>query len=241
MIGFAYRCVPALGRAKVLIGEGLIGAIRHVRVALVHDWVTEESVSTAGWTGKEAAGSGALSAIAWHAIDLIQHLTGQFVTEATGLLRTSVMHDGTLWATLGLTGEIGASIEARFVTGDEQNSVQIEVYGSRGLLAFDLENANQLSFLDGALGANEHDSPLLLVAEADFYCSATCWSQGQVIGRESSSTQPVGGFLLAMNSSEGSGLSFEGAQQVQRVLAAIEQSAGNKSKITPVALARATL
>ncbi|MBU8867731.1 Gfo/Idh/MocA family protein [Paenarthrobacter aromaticivorans] len=113
MIGFAYRRVPALGRAKVLICKGLIGAIRHVRVALVNDWLTDESVSTAGWLGKEAAGSGALSEIACHAIDLIQHLTGQFVTEATGLLRTSVMHDGTMWATLGLCMAFSAKATLR--------------------------------------------------------------------------------------------------------------------------------
>jgi predicted dehydrogenase len=246
MIGFNYRRIPALALAKDLIREGRLGAVRHVRVTCLQDWLTDDPVPMTSRRRKEPAGSGPLSDIACHAIELIQHLTGQSVTEATGVLRTSVTQrpgtsgledvtlDDAMWATLGLTGGIGASIEVSGVTGDEQNSLRIEVYGSRGLLAFDLENPNQLSFLDAAVPTNEQGSHRILVAEPNSQCMDTWSSQGHLIGREQTFTQQIGHFLLAINSGEAARPSFEEAQQVQRVLAAIEESAANKSKITPV-------
>ena len=248
MIGFNYRRIPAFALAKDLISEGRLGAVRHVRIACVQDWLADESGTMNGPLGNESAGSGVLGDIACHAIDLIQHLTGQSATEVTGARRTSAMQwpgttgledvlvDDAMWATLGLTGGIGASAEVSRVNGGEQNSLRIEVYGSRGLVAFDLENPNQLSFLDAAVPTNEQGSPLVLVAEPDSQCLETWWSQGQVIGREQTFTPQVGHFLLAINSGEASRPSFEEAQQVQRVLAAIQESSANKSKITPVQL-----
>ena len=248
MIGFNYRRIPAFALAKDLISEGRLGAVRHVRVACVQDWLADESGAMDVRLGNESAGSGVLGDIACHAIDLIQHLTGQSAAEVTGVRRTSAMQwpgttgledvlvDDAMWATLGLTGGIGASIEVSRVTGSEQKSLRIEAYGSRGLVAFDLENPNELSFLDAAVPTNEQGSPRVLVAEPDSQCLDTWWSQGQVIGREQTFTPQVGHFLLAINSGEATRPSFEEAQQVQRVLAAIQESSANKSKITPVQL-----
>jgi predicted dehydrogenase len=232
MTRFNYRHIPSYALAKALISEGRLGAVRHVRVACVQDWLADESGSMDGSRGNESAGSGDLGDIACHAIDLIQHLTGQSVTEVTGVRRTSarqwpgttgledVLVDNAMWATLGLTDGIGASLEVSRVTGGEQKSLRIEVYGSRGLVAFDLENPNELSFLDAAVPTNGQGSRL--------------WSQSRVIGREQTFTPQVGHFWLAINSGEAGRLPFEETQQVQRVLTAIEESCANKSKITPV-------
>jgi predicted dehydrogenase len=246
VIGFNYRCIPALALAKSLISEGGLGRIRHVRAAYGQDWLTDDKVPMTWPHHDESAGCCSLGDIACHAIDQIQQLTGQSVTEVTGLLRTSVMQrpgssghedltvDDAVWATLGLTGGIGASIEGCRVTGGEQNSFRIEVYGSRGLLAFDLENLNELSFLDAAAPLKEQGAPRILVADPGSQCLDSCRSQGHRMGWDHTFAQQVGDFLVAMASGEPDRPSLEEAQQVQRVLAAIEESAANKSKITPV-------
>jgi predicted dehydrogenase len=56
--------------------------------------------------------------------------------------------DDAAWATLHLASGAVASLEvSRFATG-RKNALQIEVYGSRGGLAFDLERLNELRYFD---------------------------------------------------------------------------------------------
>src|SRR6476619_5032446 len=90
MIGFNYRRVPALALARELIAEGRLGAVRHVRAAYLQDWLSDVETPMSWRLRKETAGSGALGDIASHAIDQVQHLTGQTATEVTGTLRTFV-------------------------------------------------------------------------------------------------------------------------------------------------------
>ncbi|UKA64796.1 Gfo/Idh/MocA family protein [Arthrobacter sp. FW306-04-A] len=246
MIGFNYRRVPALALARELIAEGRLGTVRHVRAAYLQDWLVDPDSPMTWRLRKETAGSGALGDIASHAIDQIQHLTGQSVTEATGVLRTFVAqrpgHDGreevtvddTVWATLGLTGGIGASVEASRVATGRKNSLQIEVYGTLGAFTFDLENLNALSFLDTAAPVREQGFRRILVTEPDHPYMHAWWPQGHVIGWEHTFTHQIRDFLLAIR--EGSQLSpsFEDGLQVQRVLGAIEESANNKSTLTVV-------
>jgi predicted dehydrogenase len=57
MIGFNYRRIPAFALAKDLISEGRLGAVRHVRIACVQDWLADESGTMNGPLGNESAGS----------------------------------------------------------------------------------------------------------------------------------------------------------------------------------------
>ena len=160
MIGFNYRRVPALALARQLIAEGRLGTIRHVRAAYLQDWLSDAESPMTWRLRKETAGSGALGDIASHAIDQIGYLTGQTVLEASGVLKTFVTQrpgpagledvtvDDAAWATFWLTGGMGASVEASRVATGQKNSLQIEVYGSGGALTFNLENLNELNFLD---------------------------------------------------------------------------------------------
>jgi predicted dehydrogenase len=84
MIGFNYRRVPALALARELIAEGRLGTVRHIRAAYLQDWLADAEAPMTWRLRRETAGSGALGDIAFHAIDQIQHLTGQKVLEASG-------------------------------------------------------------------------------------------------------------------------------------------------------------
>jgi predicted dehydrogenase len=134
MIGFNYRRVPALALAKELIAEGRLGTIRHIRAAYLQDWLASSDAPMSWRLRKETAGSGALGDIASHAIDQIQHLTGQTITAVTGTLRTFVSErpgpdgpeevsvDDAAWATMGMTGNISASVEASRCHGPKKQS-----------------------------------------------------------------------------------------------------------------------
>jgi len=246
MIGFNYRRVPALALARELIAEGRLGTVRHVRAAYLQDWLSDVDAPMSWRLRKETAGSGALGDIASHAIDQVQHLTGQTVTEVTGTLRTFVAErpgaaglekvtvDDAAWATLGMTGGLSASVEASRVATGQKNSLKIEIYGSLGSLTFDLENLNELGFLDAALPVREQGFRRIPVTEPEHPYAAAWWPQGHVIGWEHTFTHQVRDFLLAVRDGSEPSPSFADGLQIQRVLAAVEESARNRSVVTEV-------
>ncbi|MGP0225111.1 Gfo/Idh/MocA family protein [Paenarthrobacter sp. NCHU4564] len=243
MIGFNYRRVPALALAREFIAEGRLGTIRHIRAAYLQDWLSDAESPMTWRLRKETAGSGALGDIASHAIDQIQNLTGETVTEVTGTLRTfvndrpgpagleEVSVDDAVWATLGLTGNISASIEASRVATGQKNSLRIEIYGSAGSLTFDLENLNELMFLDATLPVREQGFRRILVNEPGHPYLEAWWPQGHIIGWEHTFTHQVRDFLTAIGAGESPSPSFEDGLQIQRVLAAVEESAAAKSSL----------
>lgn len=246
MIGFNYRRVPALALARELIAEGRLGTVRHVRAAYLQDWLSDVETPMSWRLRKETAGSGALGDTASHAIDQVQHLTGQTVTEVTGTLRTFVAErpgaaglekvtvDDAAWATLGLTGGLSASVEASRVATGRKNSLKIEIYGSLGSLTFDLENLNELGFLDATLPVREQGFRRILVNEPEHPYAAAWWPQGHIIGWEHTFTHQVRDFLLAVRDGSQPSPSFDDGLQIQRVLAAVEESARNRSVVTEV-------
>ncbi|MCI0144121.1 Gfo/Idh/MocA family oxidoreductase [Arthrobacter bambusae] len=246
MVGFNYRRVPALALARELIAEGRLGTIRHVRAAYLQDWLVDPDSPMTWRLRKETAGSGALGDIASHAIDQIQHLTGHTVLEASGVLKTFVAQrpgphgledvtvDDAVWATFWLTGDMGASVEASRVAAGQKNSLRIEVYGTDGALTFDLESLNELNFLDATAPVREQGFRRILVNEPEHPYMDAWWPQGHVIGWEHTFTHQIRDFLLAIRNGEAPSPSFDEGLQVQRVLAAVEESASNKSTLTVV-------
>jgi len=243
MIGFNYRRVPALALARELIAEGRLGTVRHVRAAYLQDWLADAKSPMTWRLRKEMAGSGALGDIASHAIDQILFLTGQTVTEVTGTLRTFVAErpgpegleevtvDDAAWATLGLTGNVGASVEASRVARGRKNSLLIEVYGSLGSLTFDLENLNELGFLDATAPIREQGFRRILVNEPEHPYLRAWWPQGHIIGWEHTFTHQIRDFLLAIRDGKQPSPSFEEGLNVQHILAAVEESAAAKSSL----------
>ncbi|TDT81795.1 putative dehydrogenase [Arthrobacter sp. AG258] len=250
MIGFNYRRVPALALARELIAEGRLGTVRHVRAAYLQDWLADAQAPMTWRLRKETAGSGALGDIASHAIDQVLFLLGDQVSEVSGRLHTFVDHrpgtsgaasgleevtvDDAAWATLSLTSGAVASVEVSRVATGRKNSLQIEVYGEKGSLLFDLENLNELGFLDATAPAREQGFRRILVNEPEHPYLEAWWPQGHIIGWEHTFTHQVRDFLLAVRDGTQPSPSFEEGLNVQYVLDAVEESAANKSTLTVV-------
>ncbi|WLQ04675.1 Gfo/Idh/MocA family protein [Arthrobacter oryzae] len=246
MIGFNYRRVPALALARELIAEGRLGTIRHVRAAYLQDWLVDADSPMTWRLNKETAGSGALGDIASHAIDQVMFLLGGTVTEVSGRLHTFVSSrpgadgpeevtvDDAAWATLTLdTGTIASVEVSRMATG-QKNSLKLEIYGDKGSLLFDLESINELGFLDATVPVREQGFRRILVNEPEHPYMAAWWPQGHVIGWEHTFTHEIRDFLAAIGGGTPPSPSFEEGLAVQRVLAAIEESANAKSSIIQI-------
>jgi predicted dehydrogenase len=252
MVGFNYRRVPALALAKELVSEGRLGAVRQVRAAYLQDWLADETAPMTWRLTKETAGSGALGDIASHAIDQVLFLLGSQVTEVSGRLQTFVNHrpgaggleevtvDDAAWATLTLASGAIASVEASRVATGRKNSLQIEIYGDKGALRFDLENLNELQFLDATAPAREQGFRRIVVTEPEHPYLDAWWPQGHIIGWEHTFTHEVRDLLLAIDGGTPPSPSFEDGLEVQRILAAVEESAAARSSIIQLPSASTT-
>jgi len=243
MIGFNYRRVPALALAKELISEGRLGTIRHVRAAYLQDWLADAESPMTWRLRKETAGSGALGDIASHAIDQVLYLLGDSVIEVSGRLQTfvdqrpgadgpeDVTVDDAAWVNLSLASGAIASVEASRVATGLKNSLRLEIYGSLGSLTFDLENLNELYFMDTTLPVREQGFRRILVNEPEHPYLGAWWPQGHIIGWEHTFTHQIRDFLTAIAAGESPSPSFEEGLNVQHILAAVEESAAAKSSL----------
>lgn len=255
MVGFTYRRVPATTLARDMVAAGRIGEVRQVRAEYLQDWLGDAEAPLTWRLDKEHAGSGALGDIGAHAVDLTEYITGQRVRAVSGILETLVSERPVLASGSGLSGSAGvgrgpvtvddvalftgrldggalASFEAsRFRTG-RKNAFRIEISGSRGAIAFDLERLNELAFYDAAAPAEEQGFRTILVTEPTHPYIGAWWPAGHMLGYEHAFSHQAKDFVEAIAAGAQPTPSFADGLHVQRVLDAVERSAGDGSAWT---------
>ena len=237
MVGFNYRRMPALALARRIIADGRLGEIRQVRASYLQDWLVEAAAPMTWRLRRETAGSGALGDLASHAVDQLQFLLGERVTEVSARTHTFVTErpgadgpeavtvDDAVWATLAFGSGVRGSLEVSRVATGCKNALTIELFGSTGALRFDLEELNELWFLDATESIETRGFRRILVTEPEHPYLAAWWPQGHVLGWEHSFVHEVRDFLAAIDSATPATPSFADGLAVQRVLTAIEVSA----------------
>jgi predicted dehydrogenase len=259
-VGFSYRKVPALALARQLVADGRLGRLHHVRALYLQDWVVDPEFPLVWRLQKDKAGSGALGDLGAHVVDLAQFVTGERLTGVSATLETFVRERPLPAAVSGLSGsgdrsagsgEVTvddaaivlartsggalATFEAtRFATG-RKNAMRLEVNGSLGSLAFDFEAMNELHVYDATVPATDAGFRRILVTEPDHPYTGAWWPAGHGLGYEHTFTHEVVDLVRDIAADRDPAPSFADGLAVQRILAAIEQSAASSSCWTPVA------
>jgi predicted dehydrogenase len=251
MIGFNYRRVPAIALARQLVRDGRLGGIRQVRASYRQDWLADPAFPLTWRLQREHAGAGALGDLGSHIVDLAQHLSGELITGVSGTTATFVgerplagpdgaaprtgpvtVDDAALFtARLGASG-LGSFEATRFAPG-RKNELRIELNGERGSLAFNLEQLNELQFYDAQDGETAGFRRILVTEPGHPYLSAW-WPPGHVLGWDVTFTHEIADLITAIAAGTGPEPSFADGLQVQRVLAAVQDSAAHESRWTPV-------
>lgn len=259
MVGFNYRRVPAIAYARRLVAEGRLGALRHVRVTYLQDWLVDPGFPLTWRLERAHAGSGALGDLGAHAVDLAQYLAGELLVGVSALTETFVrerpllagVSAGLSGAATGgaygavtvddaalFTGRLAsgalASFEATRMAAGRKNALRLEINGEKGSLAFDLERLNELSFHDHTEPAAAAGFRRILVTEPDHPYLEGWWPPGHGLGYEHTFVHQARDLVLAVASGTGPAPSFADGLQVQRVLAAVEESAEKNAVYTPV-------
>jgi predicted dehydrogenase len=249
MCGFNYRRVPAVALMRALVDAGRVGEIRHVRAVYLQDWIVDPQFPLVWRLRREVAGSGALGDIGAHIVDLTQYVTGQQITGVCGMTETFVkerplpagshgLSASSSGATTGpvtvddaalflarLSGGAVATYEAtRFATG-RKNGLRVEINGSLGSLAFDLERLGELEFYDATRPGTEQGFTRILVTEPNHPYMSAWWPPGHLIGYEHSFTHEMRDLLEGVATGTDPTPSFEDGLRVQLVLDAVERSA----------------
>ena len=253
MLGHTYRRLPATTLARDLVAAGRLGEIRQVRAAYLQDWLVDPAVPATWRLRRDRAGSGALGDIGAHIVDLTQFITGTSIVEVSGTLDTLVrrrpsavptaegtdgfedvtVDDVALFHARFDSGVLGTFEATRFATG-RKNALRVEVSGSRGALAFDLEDLNALQLYDATAPRAEQGFRRILVTEPAHPYVAAWWPPGHVLGYEHAFSHQVKDVVEAIVGGTQPTPSFADGLQVQRTLAAVEASAGHGSAWTPV-------
>ncbi|MFI6105256.1 Gfo/Idh/MocA family protein [Streptomyces sp. NPDC051310] len=258
MVGFNYRRVPAMTYARRMIAEGRLGVLRHVRVAYLQDWLVDPAFPLTWRLQRAHAGSGALGDLGAHIVDLAQYLAGERLVGVSALTETFVRERPLpAGASAGLsapggaergavtvddaavfTGRLASGALATFETtrmaAGRKNALRLEINGERGSLSFDLERLNELSFHDQTEPARSAGFRRILVTEQDHPYLEAWWPPGHALGYEHTFTHQARDLVDAIASGTEPAPSFEDGLQVQRVLAAVEESAEKNAVYTPV-------
>jgi predicted dehydrogenase len=250
MVGFNYRRVPALALARRLVQEGRLGTLRHFRAVYLQDWLTDPGAPMTWRMQAERAGSGALGDLGAHIVDLARYLTGDEITGVAAVTATFTterpysggsgagevtVDDAAVFAARLASGAL-ASFEVTRCAAGRKNGLRLELNGSAGSLAFDLERLNELEFFTvaGDSGAGEDAGGgdpggfrrVLVTEGGDPYLSAW-WPPGHVLGWEHTFTHQAADLLTAIAAGGQPLPSFADGLAVQRVLDAVARSAAS--------------
>jgi len=159
---FEYRHAPAVMTAKRMIAEGRLGDLYSFRIPYFRS-SNVDVTRPAGWKGEMAkAGGGSLNDTAPHAIDLALWLAGMpdRVTATTRIFvkerprskadpqMVPVETDDHVIVQMEKENGFIGTIEASKLIVGAVNDIQVEVYGSKGSLRWNIMDPNYLEFAE---------------------------------------------------------------------------------------------
>jgi len=166
-VGFNYRNVPAIEMARQLIADGRLGQIKHVYIRLLADYAAHPDGALTWRFKTEWSGSGVLSDLASHGVDLGRYLVGDITdlmcdaatfiaqrpqvgmtashfSRGTGGPIGAVENEDYIAALLRFRGGGLGILESSRASIGEQCSYGVEVHGARGALCWDFRRMGEL-------------------------------------------------------------------------------------------------
>jgi predicted dehydrogenase len=246
MVCFNYRFAPAVRLAREIILAGRLGALHRLRISYLQEHQADPA-KPYPWVGRP---SGALLGLGSHVIDLARFLIGEPRT-VTGYVRTfnrrrphpdgsgrivDVRDDDTALAQVEFANGVLGTLEASWACAGRKNQLSVEVNGSQGSLAWDLEDLNRLHV---ALPPPYPDAGVagftdVLVTEADHPYHQAWWPAGHILGWEHLHINAIQHFLQAVVTGAGVapwGATFEDGYRAAVVSDAIAEASESGRRI----------
>lgn len=179
-VGFNYRHAPVIAHLRALIAKGRLGRITNVRCWLNADYASSPDGPLTWRYDREKAGSGVIGDLLSHGADLVQHVTGQQLTEVTAVSdvfiterpiptsagvghggievgdeRGPVGNEDWVAALARLDGGAHATLESSRVARGHRSDYALEVFGTEGSARWSFNRMNEFEVMIGE-GGTEH-------------------------------------------------------------------------------------
>lgn len=239
MAAYNLRFLPAIQEARRLISDGYIGTAVSIRALYLQDWLVSPQTAMSWRLDAVRAGSGALGDIGSHVVDLTQYLLGEQIVETVGLSKTQWpkrpdesggdrLHDVTtddLSAWLArFEGGCTALFEASRLSPTRNNSIRIEIDGTRGAITFDFDRLNELQLATSHDAAPPTGLRRVSVTGPGYPYGDVWWPAGLGLAYDHTFVHLVAELQSAIEERRVASPTFAEALQVQRVLASVQES-----------------
>jgi predicted dehydrogenase len=174
-VGFNYRHVPAVARARRVIESGEMGVPTHARVQLLTDYAAHPGSPLSWRYAVDRGGHGVLGDLASHGVDLLRFVLGDVagvmaqtaihipkrpIADAQGhysvldvddpdLTFGEVENEDYVVAVLRMASGAISVCEANRAAVGEQNNYAFEVHGTKGLVRWDFRRPGELQVSTG--------------------------------------------------------------------------------------------
>ena len=233
---FNYRFFPAVRLGWELVHGGELGELHQARFRYSQDWRTDPAAELPSPTG-------VLDIIGSHAIDQARFLCGEVVSvsSAIGSLTPTrsfrggpAETDDTIAILAELDTGLVATIDASLVSPGRRNHLAWELNGSKGSIAWNLEEPNVLRIHRrdaGRLGGFTE----VIACEADHPLAGAWWPTGHVLGWEHGHINMLAHFVDAVANDapvEPFGATFLDGLRAAQVAEAVEHAAETGERVT---------
>jgi predicted dehydrogenase len=157
MVGFNYLKNPIAGLAREIIESGEIGEVFGYRGWHFEDYMHDPDTLVNAWRLDPATGDGVTSDLGSHAISMARYLVGDIAevsarratvkrTRAVGPQgrELDVSVPDTVASLVRFGGGANGTIEASWMAAGHKHTIAVEVFGTKGTLAFDFERLSEL-------------------------------------------------------------------------------------------------
>ena len=241
-----YRFLPAVRFAKNLIAEGKLGTVYQFRGQYLQEVGHDPAEVLENVWYASGTKSGVLLGIGCHIIDMARFLVGE-ITSVSGLLKThnTVRKDGTgteetvtadeqNLALVEFENGAAGTLESAGISTGRKNRHTWEINGSKGSIAFDLEDPNHLWVcLDGG-DARLEGFTKISATGFDFELQVPYLPPGHNAGWEYGHVYALHHFLDCVANDkpvEPYGATFEDGYRIQIIMEAIGESSASGKRV----------
>lgn len=242
-----YRGAPAVGLAKRMVDEGLIGRPFHFRATYLQDWIVDPEFPLVWRLDKSVAGSGSLGDIGSHLIDMARHVVGEF-SGVCGMMETFMkerplpgaiddkmgatassergavtVDDAAVWLARFENGCLGTFEATRFASG-RKNYNRFELNGEKGSIVFNMERMNELEYYNSGDPEGLRGFRVIQATEGGHPWAGRYWPVGHIIGYEHTFMNLVAEAVVAVCAGREPSPNVAEGLANQRVLDAVERS-----------------
>lgn len=244
-IGLNYTANPMIRTARDIVASGEIGEPVHFSGRYFEDYMARSDVPFTWRCERKLAGAGALADLGSHLINMLRFLIGNprrllgdvhtaiasRRDPATGSMR-QVENEDFARAFVELESGLPATLETSRVATGYKCGLTFEIFGTHGSLGFDQERMNELRLYAAGRPPGRAGYTTVLAGPEHGDYARFCPAPGHGLGINDLKVIEIHNLIRAVQRGEPFYPDFAEGLEVQRAMAAIEQSSAERAWVT---------